>query len=457
MGAATNPPAPPSGRVERVLAFLERHPWITDALFVAIPLSVLTYASQDSFYGRNPLLPGWIELGVALTMTGVLALRRTWLVPAALTVAGTALLMVVLLIPPSIQIVAVPITVYTVAKFGSPKVSRAFLGLGLAGAVLVLVPYAANVFWIEPAGTGPSSVPTFGFQEIIVATVVAGFCASTVMVAWMLGEVGARSHRRLAEIEERNRLLIRERAHEAAAAATDERLRIARDMHDVVSHSLSVMIAQADGGRYVASSDPQAAERALGTIANTGRESLVELRRMLGVLRSVEDPPDHRPQPKATDIADLVASVRAAGLPVEYRAPEWLGELPEGQSLAIYRVVQEALTNTLKHAGPDARSEVTVSAAGSELLIEVIDHDPRVQAGHSGSGAGTRGVGEAGDSDLERVGSGLEGIKERVTLYSGTVDAGFEGTGFAVRARFPRNGRLADTSRARQPAGEGRR
>ncbi|MFC4753179.1 DUF7134 domain-containing protein [Dietzia aurantiaca] len=152
MGAATTSPAPPSGRVERVLAFLERHPWITDALFVAIPLSLLTFAaSRDSFYGQNPLLPGWVELTLSLTMTGVLALRRTLLLPAAMTVAGAALLMVVLLIPPSIQIVAVPITVYTVAKFGSPKISRAFLGLGLAGAVLVLVPYAANVYWIGPA------------------------------------------------------------------------------------------------------------------------------------------------------------------------------------------------------------------------------------------------------------------------------------------------------------------
>lgn len=454
MGAATTPPAQPSGRVERVLAFLERHPWITDALFVAIPLSLLTFAaSRDSFYGQNPLLPGWIELAVALTMTGALALRRTWLVPAAMTVAGAALLMVVLLIPPSIQIVAVPITVYTVAKFGSPKVSRAFLGLGLAGAVLVLVPYAANVFWIGPAGTGPSSVPTLGFQEIIVATVVAGFCASTVMVAWMLGEVGARGHRRLAEIEERNRLLIRERAHEAAAAATDERLRIARDMHDVVSHSLSVMIAQADGGRYVASTDPRAAERALGTIASTGRESLVELRRMLGVLRSPEDPVDHRPQPKATDLAELVASVRAAGLPVEYRPPDWLGELPEGQSLAVYRVVQEALTNTLKHAGPDARSEVVISAAGSTLLVEVVDHDPQVRDGQPDIGT----TGDAKDHDSERLGSGLDGMKERVALYSGTVEVGYEDTGFAVRARFPRPGRPAGTPRERLPAGEGRR
>ena len=454
MGAATTSPAPPSGRVERVLAFLERHPWITDALFVAIPLSLLTFAaSRDSFYGQNPLLPGWVELTLSLTMTGVLALRRTLLLPAAMTVAGAALLMVVLLIPPSIQIVAVPITVYTVAKFGSPKISRAFLGLGLAGAVLVLVPYAANVYWIGTPATGPSAVPTLGFEEVVVATVVSGFCASTVMVAWMLGEVGARGHRRLAEIEDRNRLLIRERAHEAAAAATDERLRIARDMHDVVSHSLSVMIAQADGGRYVASTDPHAAERALGTIASTGRESLVELRRMLGVLRSPEDPVDHRPQPKATDIAELVASVRAAGLPVEYRPPAWLAELPEGQSLAVYRVVQEALTNTLKHAGPDAHSEVAITTVGSDFLVEVVDHDPQAAAGQPGVGT----TGDAEDPDGERRGSGLDGMKERVALYSGTVDAGFEGTGFAVRARFPRAGRAAAASRDRSPAEEGRR
>lgn len=431
MGEVASRSGPPSGGVERFLAFLERQPWITDALFVAIPLSVLTYASQDSFYGRNPLLPGWVELAVALTMAGVLALRRTWVVPAAMMVAGTALLMVVLLIPPSIQIVAVPITVYTVAKFGSPKASRAFLGLGLAGAVLVLVPYAANVFWIGPSGAGPSPVRMLGFQEIIVATVVAGFCATTVMVAWMLGEVGARGRRQLAEIEERNRLLIRERAHEAAAAATDERLRIARDMHDVVSHSLSVMIAQADGGRYVAVADPRSAERALETIADTGRESLVELRRMLGVLRSADDAVQHRPQPKATDITELVDSVRAAGLPVDHRQPDWLGELTEGRSLAVYRVVQESLTNTLKHAGPDARSRVALTTSGTDLLIEVVDEDP------SGSSAARADGADQTPGPSARPGSGIEGMRERVSLYGGTVDAGPEGTGFAVRARLP--------------------
>ena len=431
MGEVASRSGPPSGGVERFLAFLERQPWITDALFVAIPLSVLTYASQDSFYGRNPLLPGWVELAVALTMAGVLALRRTWVVPAAMTVAGTALLMVVLLVPPSIQIVAVPITVYTVAKFGSPRASRAFLGLGLAGAVLVLVPYAASVFWIGPAGTGPSLVRMLGFQEIIAATVVVGFCATTVMVAWMLGEVGARSRRQLAEIEERNRLLIRERAHEAAAAATDERLRIARDMHDVVSHSLSVMIAQADGGRYVAVADPRSAERALETIADTGRESLVELRRMLGVLRSADDAVQHRPQPKATDITELVDSVRAAGLPVDHRQPDWMGELTEGRSLAVYRVVQESLTNTLKHAGPDARSRVALTTSGTDLLIEVVDEDP------SGSSAARADGADQTPGPSARPGSGIEGMRERVSLYGGTVDAGPEGTGFAVRARLP--------------------
>src|SRR5699024_8257726 len=219
---------------------------------------------------------------------------------------------------------------------------------------------------------------------------------------------------------------------------------------------------QADGGRYVARTDPHAAERALGTIAGTGRESLIELRRMLGVLRSPEDPVDHRPQPKATDIAELVASVRAAGLPVEYRPPAWLEELPEGQSLAIYRVVQEALTNTLKHAGPDARSTVSISDSGTELLVEIVDRDPQVRARDVGvhasdmvSGAAT---GSVPASDAERPGSGIEGMKERVALYSGTVDAGCEGSGFAGRARFPRQeaGAAPGATRGRVPAEEER-
>lgn len=401
--------------VERTLAFLDRRPWITDTLFLVLPLTLidltmLTVLNNVDFV-RDRL---WLSVGVSLAMTLPLAVRRVWVVPSAWAVAVVSLVTVVWLAPPTFAAVAVPVVVYTTTKFASRRASRFFFALGMIGSLLLAIPTAATVYLgpdAAPWPPAPVDYVAFAAQTV--------FAASVVMLAWMLGEVGGRNRRKVEAIEERNRLLIREQAHEAASAATAERLRIAREMHDVISHSLSVMIAQADGGRYAARADPSSAERALATIAATGRTSLTELRRMLGVLRSAEDAPRNRPQPTAADLPDLVAAVQASGLPVEFRSAADLSELPAGLSLAVYRIVQEALTNTLKHAGAQATSQVAIAAEEGDLVVEVVDSDPSPPI------------------TTEGTGSGLSGMRERVALYSGTLDAHREAAGFAVRARFP--------------------
>jgi signal transduction histidine kinase len=232
-------------------------------------------------------------------------------------------------------------------------------------------------------------------------------------------------HRRglLASLQERAARLEHERDQLAKLAAAAERARIARELHDVVAHNLTVMIALADGAGYALRDDPEEAERALENASSTGRLALAEMRRLLGVLRedSNEKAPDRDPQPGVPEIDQLVEHVRAAGLPVNYRVSPDARALPEGIQVTLFRIVQEALTNTLKHAGPSATAEVELIATGVDVSLSVADTGPPVSARSSRNG-----------------GSGLRGMQERASVYSGVVEAGPRpGGGWRVAARLP--------------------
>ncbi len=217
-----------------------------------------------------------------------------------------------------------------------------------------------------------------------------------------------------------------ERAAVSRADALADRQRIAREMHDVVAHGLSVMIVQADGARFAAASDPDAATAALATIAATGRSSLAEMRRLLGVLRDDESASPDAPQPGLADIATLVAGLTAGGRTVHLRLE---GELPPGAGseegaatgLTAYRIVQEALTNVMKHAGDDATAWVTVAVHPSRVVVEVVDD----------------GLGGPGDAGAQ--GHGLRGMAERVEMLGGSLVTGPDPRGgFRVVATLPR-------------------
>jgi signal transduction histidine kinase len=210
----------------------------------------------------------------------------------------------------------------------------------------------------------------------------------------------------------------------AQAAVGEERTRIAREMHDVVAHTMAIMVVQAGGARRVLDRDPAAAEQALATVEGTGRVALAELRRLLGFLRE-DGRAELEPQPSLDGVGGLVARAREAGLKVELRREGTAGELPQGAGLAAYRIVQEALTNTLKHAGPGARARVVLAWTPGALDIEVFD-----RGGSGGTGEGS--------------GQGLVGMRERVVMYGGSLSAGPDGDGgFAVRASIPRSEVLA--------------
>jgi signal transduction histidine kinase len=224
-----------------------------------------------------------------------------------------------------------------------------------------------------------------------------------VLVAALLADRRRSRSARLAALEV-------ERDQQAEIGAARERARIARELHDVVAHSLAVMVAQADGGRYAAPGDPDAASRALAQIAETGRDALAQMRRLLGVLRAGEE---------GGDLRSLVRRLAGAGLPVELEVDGRARELPPEVQLCIHRVAQEALTNVLKHADSPRRVEVVLRYLDAEVELAVRDDGRGIAAGDGG-------------------GHGLAGMRERVALHSGTLRAGPRpGGGYEVRARVP--------------------
>jgi signal transduction histidine kinase len=224
----------------------------------------------------------------------------------------------------------------------------------------------------------------------------------------------------LAALRDRAIRLETERDQRSRLATAAERTRVAREMHDIIGHSLSVIVTLADGGGYAADTAPQRSKEALRLIGDTGRRSLTDLRRMLGVLREQTDEPSLHPQPGIADISSLYERIRAAGPTVEYLSTGDLSALDLGVQLAVYRIVQEALTNTLKHAGPHTTVQLSVSLDGSHLRIRVRD-------------SGCPGVVTTPGHD----GHGLIGMRERAALYGGTVTAGpTSDGGWAVRAEL---------------------
>ena len=232
--------------------------------------------------------------------------------------------------------------------------------------------------------------------------------AATMLVGWTM------QSRRL-----RFDALEREQGESALRAAADERLRIAQELHDVVAHSLGVIAVQAGVGMHVIDTDPAEARRSLEHISRTSRSSLAEIRRVLGLVRAGEPSATYAPTPGLADLPQLVDEMAGAGLPVELSVAEDAVDLPPGVELAAFRIVQEALTNALRHSG-GARATVRVEVAGGRLRVVVSD-----------DGAGQNGGRRPG-------GHGLVGMRERVAVYGGTLHVGpsAEG-GFRVDAAIP--------------------
>jgi signal transduction histidine kinase len=237
--------------------------------------------------------------------------------------------------------------------------------------------------------------------------------------AWAVGRIIRGRRLRTLELETLTRELEAQRDLQAQAAVAIERGRIARELHDVVAHNVSMMVVQAGAAERVLEGAHPDVRAALAAIANTGRETVDEMRTLLGVLRTNEDGLALNPQPGLADLDQLVRNVRDAGLPVEVRIEGTPSKLPPPLDLSAYRIVQEALTNTLKHAGP-ASAEVAVRYRQGSVELEICD----TGGGSNGNGLGT--------------GNGLVGMRERVAMFGGELETvrRDEG-GFSVRARLP--------------------
>lgn len=261
-----------------------------------------------------------------------------------------------------------------------------------------------------------------GMYAWLVAALAA---AAAACLAVALARSG-RGHREA--IEERAWLLERERESAAKAAVERERARIAQELHDVVSHNVSLMVVQAGAAREVLGVSPEAAAEALSAVESAGRGALSELRHLLGLLAPAADGDreDLAPQPSLSRLGELVDRIAFAGLPVEVRISGEPRPLPSGVDLTAYRIIQEALTNALKH-GDGGETEVTVRYADRHLRVEVLNRGPSVLTG--GRPAAASGAAE---------GRGLMGLRERVAVYGGEFDARRRlGGGFRVRARLP--------------------
>lgn len=340
---------------------------------------------------------GWAGLVVSLVQLVPLYWRRDHPVAVFTLVAIGSAAQALLVDTPLWSQVAFPVAVYSVARFASTAAGLAALGVGLAGALV------AAVRWVIGFGGTLD-------QDPVVAYVVT--IATIVVTAWALGLLARTRRAYVDALVERSERIEREAAQQVALAASDERARIAREMHDVVAHGLSTIVVQADGARYAARHDPEVAATTLETIAATGRESLTEMRRMLGLLRSGEA--GLRPQPGLVDLAGLVV-----GDDIEARLPDPATTVPDGAALTTYRIVQEALTNVRRHAGPDVTVHVDVSVA--DAVTVVVEDDGR---------------GAAAPDDGR--GLGLAGMRERAAVHGGTLEAGPRpGGGWRVRARIP--------------------
>jgi len=368
---------------------LREHPFAMDwALSLALAALVLSEVLPSRGY-----LTGseWVYIPVALAMTLPLAWRRRAPLAVVAVVMGAFAAQSLILDPtptPDVELIPAVIAVYSVAAHGGRRAS-------LVGLAISLV---AGLIWL-------------GIGDFLLPTVVFGG-------AWFAGRLVHKRQVYAQAFADRARVLELERDANARVAAAEERVRLAREMHDLLGHSISVMVVQAGAERLALGQERPTTQEVLLSIERTGREALVEMSRLLGILRKDGEELSLAPRPSLAQLGPLVEKMRDAGIPVELRVEGRPTTLPAGIDVSAYRIVQEALTNVVKHAGP-ATAEVIVRYARRTVDVEITD-DGRGFANGSANG------------------HGLVGMRERVELHGGTLETGSGSTGgFTVKASLP--------------------
>jgi signal transduction histidine kinase len=342
-----------------------------------------------------------LQLFLIILMTVPLVLRRVYPTPVFFVILAAWVVERALNYPETLAWTGLVIAFYTI---GAELSRRSSLRIGGITALFIL------------GGTG-----------IGVATLetISGFSLVTTMIITvtplLVGREIREQRRRVHDMRERVERAERDREEKAYRAVADERTRIARELHDVVAHQMTVMTLQADGARRIADgSDPRVVQ-ALETISDTGHSALSEMRRMVGLLRAPEETSETEPLPRLAEVEQLVEKVRAAGVSVGLEVEGDVRRLPDGTELSAYRIVQESLTNSVRHGGPDVTATVAIEYKEDHLNLLILDD----------------GRGASAESSDE-VGHGIVGMRERITVLGGEFSAGPRtGGGYQVHAIIP--------------------
>jgi signal transduction histidine kinase len=382
-----------------------------DAGFAVVGFGLTAVATwtSTSLTGTPLAGPPWLLAVLPLLIGGPLLLRRRapllmWII----VWVGISLQALATHLPPKGPELVFVLCAGSYALAAHDTLGRAIAGLAVAVPGLTIFTTATH-----QSALGMMNPRTLLGGQVQGGT---GYLAGEILVFWLAG-VFVRGRRQAAALAARNAALQRQ----AEQAVTAERARIARELHDIVAHHLSVVVLQAAGAR----ASGRASDRTLEKIEHSGRQALTEMRRLLGMLREPDEEPELNPQPGLGEVPALAESVRAAGLPVRLVIDGDEAALPAAVDVSAYRIVQEALTNVLKHAGC-AHAEVRVCYVEDAVTIEVTDDGPGLDAADPVWAEATQG------------GRGLTGMRERVALFGGDLRAGPRPDGgFTVRARLP--------------------
>jgi len=387
-----------------IIAALRRQPLLADVT-LAVALAALAAITGVALVApraqvappSTPVIVAW-----AVALAAPLVLRRRWpLVVLAVTTLHFTRYWAVGQVNEIASWVILGVAVYSAAAYADRRRARWMCGaclLWLIGSGVVLSARAGPIGAVEVAA-------------------IAMFDALPFLLAWPLGAMMRRLREYRVVLEDRNRQLDQEREVNARRAVLEERVRIARELHDVVAHHVSVMGVQAGVARRLFDRDPPEAVAAIGSVETASRQAIADLQQLVGVLRRQEEGDDLAPQPSLQRLPELVEHMRQTGLPVKLTTTGEPQQLPAGVELSAYRIIQEALTNTLKHAGP-AQAAVAVRYDNGAVEVEVVDDGQGPPPARQGTG-----------------GKGLVGMQERVRLYGGRLEAGARpGGGFRVYA-----------------------
>ncbi len=380
-------------RVERVTRLSARYPLLTDVL-VAFALAAVSVVGLASQHRITVALLGFCA---ALCLPLVFCHRNPRFAFAAVSLVA---LVQWLVSGPELADGAILIALFWVCLRSDARSIVLAVAVAEAGAIMLALRWETQVFkyWVGVSGL--------------------------TVAAAALGLMIRQRRELLVSLREKAARLERERDQQAELGAAAERARIAREMHDIVSHNLTVMIALADGARYALEASPEQASGAIERVSSTGRQALVEMRRLLGVLRGESAPEPLEPQPTLERLDDLIARVDAAGIPVAVDLDGNLQELAPGVQLAVFRVAQEALTNTLKHAPRPTAARLQLRCRGGQVELDI---------SNTGSPLAVVGSRPLSASD----GRGLLGMRERANIYDGELDVGpTEDGGWRVHLRM---------------------